>query len=202
MSDGVWWGIAHSLCSDSSKCSTKLRFSSQSENITSPVTFIILWPRKTHACPPLVKWIVNALAFSQDLNHEPHLLEEKSNPRGIEWLWSPISIRMFLSVMARSKRHLTQEAAIEALQNMTAGNGEVRNGIAQFFGPFHKFRMWDMKMQLSGTLLGLFVIFIYAWTDNGYIFDCAGYCGSVAAVEELFNYQLLCSEMNVKSAVC
>ncbi|XP_072233722.1 plakophilin-2 isoform X2 [Leuresthes tenuis] len=68
--------------------------------------------------------------IKKDLNHEPHLLEEKSNPRGIEWLWSPISIRMFLSVMARSECHLTQEAAIEALQNITAGNGEMSKAVA------------------------------------------------------------------------
>ncbi|KAM4569818.1 plakophilin-2 isoform 2-T2 [Odontesthes bonariensis] len=68
--------------------------------------------------------------IKKDPNHEPHLLEEKPNPRGIEWLWSPISIRMFLSVMARSKRHLTQEAAIEALQNITAGNGEMSRAVA------------------------------------------------------------------------
>nr|XP_061809100.1 plakophilin-2-like [Nerophis lumbriciformis] len=58
------------------------------------------------------------------------LLEEKANPRGIEWLWSSITIRMYLSLIARSGRHYTQEAAVGALQNITAGNGPVTEAIA------------------------------------------------------------------------
>ncbi|XP_029351015.1 plakophilin-2 [Echeneis naucrates] len=58
------------------------------------------------------------------------LLEEKANPRGIEWLWSTITIRMYMSLMARSVRHYTQEAAIGALQNITAGSGAVTEAIA------------------------------------------------------------------------
>uniref|UniRef100_A0A667WSY9 Plakophilin 2 n=1 Tax=Myripristis murdjan TaxID=586833 RepID=A0A667WSY9_9TELE len=58
------------------------------------------------------------------------LLEEKANPHGIEWLWSAITVRMYLSLMARSLRHFTQEAAIGALQNITAGNGMVTEAIA------------------------------------------------------------------------
>lgn len=54
------------------------------------------------------------------------LLEEKSNPRGAEWLWSTIIVRMYLSLLARSVRHGTREAALGALQNITAGNGAVR----------------------------------------------------------------------------
>lgn len=54
------------------------------------------------------------------------LLEEKANPSGIEWLWSAITIRMYLSLIARSVRQSTQEAAVGALQNITAGNGAVR----------------------------------------------------------------------------
>lgn len=54
------------------------------------------------------------------------LLEEKSNPQGIEWLWSTITVRMYLSLLARSVRQGTQEAALGALQNITAGNGAVR----------------------------------------------------------------------------
>lgn len=62
----------------------------------------------------------------QHLERQCPLLEEKSNPHGIEWLWSSITIRMYLSLMARSVRHYTQEAAMGALQNITAGNGAVR----------------------------------------------------------------------------
>lgn len=56
------------------------------------------------------------------------LLEEKSNPRGAEWLWSTITIRMYLSLLARCVRHGTRGAALGALQNITAGNGAVRPG--------------------------------------------------------------------------
>lgn len=54
------------------------------------------------------------------------LLEEKSNPQGAEWLWSTITVRMYLSLLARSVRQGTQEAALGALQNITAGSGAVR----------------------------------------------------------------------------
>ncbi|KAI5100229.1 plakophilin-2 [Silurus meridionalis] len=57
-------------------------------------------------------------------------LEEKCNPRGVEWLWSSITIRMYLSLLARSNRQLTQEAAIGGMQNLTAGNGEVSQAMA------------------------------------------------------------------------
>ncbi|XP_054480645.1 plakophilin-2 [Anoplopoma fimbria] len=66
----------------------------------------------------------------EHLKRQCPLLEEKANPRGIEWLWSTITIRMYLSLMARSVRHYTQEAAIGALQNITAGNGAVTEAIA------------------------------------------------------------------------
>ncbi|KAM9327602.1 plakophilin-2 [Pholidichthys leucotaenia] len=58
------------------------------------------------------------------------LLEEKANPSGIDWLWCPITVRMYLSLVACSMRHCTQEAAIGALQNITAGNGAVAEAIA------------------------------------------------------------------------
>lgn len=51
--------------------------------------------------------------------------EEKSNPRGIEWLWHSIVIRMYLSLIAKSARNYTQEASLGALQNLTAGGGPV-----------------------------------------------------------------------------
>ncbi|XP_041832883.1 plakophilin-2 isoform X2 [Melanotaenia boesemani] len=68
--------------------------------------------------------------IAKDLEHEPHLLEEKANPHGTEWLWSPITIRMYLSLVACSTRNFTQEAAIGALQNITAGNGAMSEAIA------------------------------------------------------------------------
>ncbi|XP_070709866.1 plakophilin-2 [Pempheris klunzingeri] len=67
--------------------------------------------------------------ITEHLERQCPLLEEKANPRGMEWLWSAITIRMYLSLMARSVRHCTQEAAIGALQNITAGNGAVTEAI-------------------------------------------------------------------------
>ncbi|KAM9824647.1 plakophilin-2 [Neosynchiropus ocellatus] len=58
------------------------------------------------------------------------LLEEKANPRGVEWLWSAITIRMYLSIMARSFGPGTQEGSVGALQNLTAGTGPMTEGIA------------------------------------------------------------------------
>ncbi|XP_034019407.1 LOW QUALITY PROTEIN: plakophilin-2 [Thalassophryne amazonica] len=68
--------------------------------------------------------------ITEHLEQQCPLLEEKANPRGIEWLWSAITIRMYLSLMARSVRHHTQEAAMGALQNITAGHGVVTEAIA------------------------------------------------------------------------
>ncbi|XP_041819980.1 plakophilin-2 [Chelmon rostratus] len=67
--------------------------------------------------------------ITENLERQCPLLEENANPRGIEWLWSAITIRMYLSLMARSVRHHTQEAAIGALQNITAGNGAMNEAI-------------------------------------------------------------------------
>ncbi|KAJ8268804.1 hypothetical protein COCON_G00114110 [Conger conger] len=64
------------------------------------------------------------------LEKEGPLLEEKSNPRGVEWLWCPITVRMYLSLMARSSRRYSKEAALGALQNVTAGNGKVSHAMA------------------------------------------------------------------------
>ncbi|XP_028809818.1 plakophilin-2 [Denticeps clupeoides] len=58
------------------------------------------------------------------------LLDEKANPCGVEWLWSGISVRMYLSLIARSSRMFTQEASIGALQNLTAGNGPISVALA------------------------------------------------------------------------
>ncbi|XP_071358648.1 plakophilin-2 [Trachinotus anak] len=68
--------------------------------------------------------------ITEHLERQSPLLEEKANPRGIEWLWSAITIRMYMSLIARSMRHYTQEAAVGALQNITAGSGAVSEAIA------------------------------------------------------------------------
>ncbi|KAM6153497.1 plakophilin-2 isoform 3-T3 [Erethizon dorsatum] len=57
--------------------------------------------------------------------------EEKSNPKGVEWLWHSIVIRMYLSLIAKSARNYTQEASLGALQNLTAGSGPMPTCVAQ-----------------------------------------------------------------------
>ncbi|XP_074126675.1 plakophilin-2 [Sminthopsis crassicaudata] len=59
------------------------------------------------------------------------LPEEKSNPKGVEWLWHSIVIRMYLSLIAKSIRNYTQEASLGALQNLTAGSGPMPAAVAQ-----------------------------------------------------------------------
>uniref|UniRef100_A0A8C5WI48 Plakophilin-2 n=1 Tax=Leptobrachium leishanense TaxID=445787 RepID=A0A8C5WI48_9ANUR len=59
------------------------------------------------------------------------MVEEKSNPRGVEWLWHSIVLRMYLSLIAKSSRNYTQEAALGALQNLTAGSGMMPAAVAQ-----------------------------------------------------------------------
>ncbi|XP_012590605.1 PREDICTED: plakophilin-2 [Condylura cristata] len=57
--------------------------------------------------------------------------EEKSNPKGVEWLWHSIVTRMYLSLIAKSTRSYTQEAALGALQNLTAGSGPMPTAVSQ-----------------------------------------------------------------------
>ncbi|XP_053575036.1 plakophilin-2 isoform X2 [Bombina bombina] len=59
------------------------------------------------------------------------LAEERHNPRGVEWLWHSIVIRMYLSLIAKSSRSYTQEASMGALQNLTAGKGPMPSAVAQ-----------------------------------------------------------------------
>ncbi|XP_028306925.1 plakophilin-2 [Gouania willdenowi] len=68
--------------------------------------------------------------IKEEQERQRPLLEEKANPCGIEWLWSPITVRMYLSLIACSTRHCTQEAAIGAMQNITAGNSMMTEAIA------------------------------------------------------------------------
>lgn len=65
------------------------------------------------------------LPDSQETEEEYPLLEENASPQGAEWLWSAITIRMYLSLIAVSANQHTKEASIGALQNLTACPGEV-----------------------------------------------------------------------------
>uniref|UniRef100_A0A8C7DH22 Plakophilin 2 n=1 Tax=Oncorhynchus kisutch TaxID=8019 RepID=A0A8C7DH22_ONCKI len=81
------------------------------------------------------------------------LLEEKGSPCGIEWLWSAITVRMYLSIMARSICPYTQEAAIGALQNITAGNGLVSQAIAHTIVERENGLLQAMKMLQEGGMV-------------------------------------------------
>ncbi|XP_063785198.1 plakophilin-2 [Pseudophryne corroboree] len=62
---------------------------------------------------------------------EAPMAEEASNPRGVEWLWHSIVVRMYLSLIAKSSRNYTQEASLGSLQNLTAGSGPMPFSVAQ-----------------------------------------------------------------------
>uniref|UniRef100_A0A8D0G460 Plakophilin-2 n=1 Tax=Sphenodon punctatus TaxID=8508 RepID=A0A8D0G460_SPHPU len=59
------------------------------------------------------------------------LPEERSTPKGIESLWHSTLIRIYLSLIAKSTRNYTQEAALGALQNLTSGKGPMPFAVAQ-----------------------------------------------------------------------
>ncbi|XP_014009016.2 plakophilin-2 [Salmo salar] len=88
----------------------------------------------------------------QRLEPKRPLLEEKGSPCGIEWLWSAITVRMYLSIMARSICPYTQEAAIGALQNITAGNGLVSQAIAHTIVQRENGLLQAMKMLQEGGM--------------------------------------------------
>ncbi|XP_059968802.1 plakophilin-2 isoform X2 [Mesoplodon densirostris] len=82
----------------------------------------------------LVHYVRGTIADYQpdDKQYQDMLMpEEKSNPKGVEWLWHSIVIRMYLSLIAKSVRNYTQEASLGALQNLTAGSGPMPTSVAQ-----------------------------------------------------------------------
>ncbi|XP_039524377.1 plakophilin-2 [Pimephales promelas] len=70
--------------------------------------------------------------FEEEADTDYPLLEEKGSPNGVEWLWSAITIRMYLSLIAVSTNQHTKQASIGALQNLTACSGEMSQAIAHF----------------------------------------------------------------------
>ncbi|RVE56785.1 hypothetical protein OJAV_G00224510 [Oryzias javanicus] len=71
-------------------------------------------------------------ASKKDPPCKPPALVEKANPVGVEWLWSPILIRTYLSFLACSKHDATREGVLGALQNITAGKKKRSEAIAHF----------------------------------------------------------------------
>ncbi|XP_038141660.1 plakophilin-2 [Cyprinodon tularosa] len=65
----------------------------------------------------------------KEAKDSPHAVSleqwELKEMKGAEWLYSKSAVRVYLSLLACSKRSLTQQAAIGALQNLTAGKGEI-----------------------------------------------------------------------------
>uniref|UniRef100_A0A673IA54 Plakophilin 2 n=1 Tax=Sinocyclocheilus rhinocerous TaxID=307959 RepID=A0A673IA54_9TELE len=83
------------------------------------------------------------------------LLEENGSPHDLEWLWSAITVRMYLSLIAVSTNQHTKEASIGALQNLTACSGELSQAIAHFIvqkeGELHK----DIVKQVLPELVAI-----------------------------------------------
>ncbi|XP_078270879.1 plakophilin-3-like [Rhinoraja longicauda] len=60
----------------------------------------------------------------KEINTDAAVFSEISkDPKGIEWLWSPTTVKMYGSLLGKSEANLqTSEAALGALQNITAGD--------------------------------------------------------------------------------
>lgn len=60
----------------------------------------------------------------KEINTDTAVFSEISkDPKGIEWLWSPATVKMYGSVLEKSESNIqTTEAALGALQNITAGD--------------------------------------------------------------------------------
>ncbi|XP_067283207.1 plakophilin-2 [Pseudorasbora parva] len=108
------------------------RFDCEVPRVDSPV---IEQPKQNHNAETSNPgcFILNSPKISEeDADIDYPLLEEKGSPHGVEWLWSAITVRMYLSLIAVSKNQHTKEASIGALQNLTACSGEMSQAIAHF----------------------------------------------------------------------
>ncbi|XP_026089659.1 plakophilin-2-like [Carassius auratus] len=85
---------------------------------SNPGCFILTSPKNTEE--------------AQEVDEDYPLLEENGSPQGVEWLWSAITVRMYLSLIAVSTNQHTKVASIGALQNLTACSGETSQAIGHF----------------------------------------------------------------------
>lgn len=108
------------------------RFDCEVPRVDSPV---IQQPKQNHNTETSNPgcFILNSPKNSEEeADTDYPLLEEKGSPHGVEWLWSAITVRMYLSLIAVSSNQHTKEASIGALQNLTACSGEMSQAIAHF----------------------------------------------------------------------
>nr|XP_054595649.1 plakophilin-2 isoform X1 [Nothobranchius furzeri] len=94
------------------------RCSSESQkNVASERTRVGCFPRRT-------------AKVTKDPEEESPVLKEQTSPQGSEYLWSSITMRLYLSLLVCSQNVTTQLAAIGALHNATAGSGEMPKIVA------------------------------------------------------------------------
>ncbi|XP_043093868.1 LOW QUALITY PROTEIN: plakophilin-2 [Puntigrus tetrazona] len=108
------------------------RFDCEMPRVDSPVVQQPKQNHNTEASNPGC-FVLNSPKNSEEEAYGDYpLLEENGSPQGVEWLWSAITIRMYLSLIAVSTNRHTKEASIGALQNLTACSGETSQAIAHF----------------------------------------------------------------------
>ncbi|XP_067247143.1 plakophilin-2 [Chanodichthys erythropterus] len=108
------------------------RFDCEVPRVDSPV---VQQPRQNHnveTSNPGCFILNSPKNFEEDADTDYPLLEENGSPHGVEWLWSAITVRMYLSLIAVSTNQHTKQASIGALQNLTACSGETSQAIAHF----------------------------------------------------------------------
>ncbi|XP_077090527.1 plakophilin-2 isoform X1 [Siphateles boraxobius] len=108
------------------------RFECEVARVDSP---LIQQPKQNHNAETSSPgcFILNSPKNSEEeADTDYPLLEEKGSPNGVEWLWSAITVRMYLSLIAVSTNQHTKQASIGALQNLTSCSGEMSQAIAHF----------------------------------------------------------------------
>ncbi|XP_030576298.1 plakophilin-2 [Archocentrus centrarchus] len=104
---------------------------------------------KTYGC-----FSYRSAKITEHTEHQLPLLEKNTNPHGIEWLWSPITVRMYMSLVACSTCDFTKFAAVGALHNITAGNGAISKALA-FTIVLEEYGLLQIKKMLKSEQSGL-----------------------------------------------
>ncbi|KAK5624067.1 hypothetical protein CRENBAI_017744 [Crenichthys baileyi] len=105
-------------------------------------------PKKTVGCFPHRRSMPTEDVKDTNDAENMRLLPEDKDPHGAEWLWSKTLVRLYLSLVACSKRSLTQQAALGALQNLTARKGPISEYVA--YAIEKEKGMWRIKNVLEG----------------------------------------------------